>query len=130
MSIHSSIGTHFSSFFPATLATTDLPSQILNIAAVEGRHETEGFRTSTRGPNHTFWARDTLEAVKDFDGNVVWFIRIIKDISARKKWDKELQQVVVGAEAARLARTSFLAGVSHDIRYHCALLVFEKAQIH
>jgi len=56
----------------------------------------------------------SLSPIKNADGNLV--AAAIRDISARKAVEKELQLAKQAAEEATLAKSQFLAAASHDLR--------------
>ena len=62
------------------------------------------------------WAHVTISLQVDAAGKPVYCIKIIQDITDRKRLDEDLQQAKEAAEAASRAKSEFLAGMSHEIR--------------
>ena len=62
------------------------------------------------------WAHVTVSLQVEAAGKPAYCIKIIQDISDRKRLDEELQQAKEAAEAASRAKSEFLASMSHEIR--------------
>lgn len=62
------------------------------------------------------WILDTGQFIRDENGEVMWLDGFLKDITARKEFEDELQNAKEKAELAAVARSEFLANMSHEIR--------------
>ena len=62
------------------------------------------------------WAHVTVSLQVEAAGKPTYCIKIIQDITDRKRIDEELQQAKEAAEAASRAKSEFLASMSHEIR--------------
>lgn len=77
------IGQHFSRFYSAEDIAARTPWKELEIARNDGCYETDGWRVHKNGlPT---WASIVITALRDQDGNLVGFAKVVRDISDRKK---------------------------------------------
>ena len=84
------IGKHFSIFYTLNDVKKEKPKMELNIAAKEGRFEDEGWRIRKDGSR--FWANVVITALRDENGNLEGFIKIVKDLTERKKMEEALKE--------------------------------------
>ena len=82
-----------------------LPEEELESARAFGRAETEGWRVRKDG--NRFWANVVITALKDEEGNVRGFAKVMRDMSERRRAEEALRasekQAVVGRLAAIVA---------------------------
>jgi PAS domain S-box-containing protein len=76
------IGQHFRRFFTREDQQRNLPAQILELATVHRRHETEGWRVRKDGTK--FWALAVVHKVQDKAGRHIGFTKIARDITERR----------------------------------------------
>jgi len=76
------IGHHFSKFYTPEDTASGKPQRLLGIAAREGRVEDEGWRVRKNGEK--FWARVTLTAIHDENGELIGFGKVARDLTDRK----------------------------------------------
>jgi PAS domain S-box-containing protein len=84
------IGQTISRFYTGEDIRNGLPAQALEVAAREGRFESEGWRVRKDGS--TFWAHATIAALRDADGNLKGFSKITRDLTERKKAQAALDE--------------------------------------
>jgi PAS domain S-box-containing protein len=82
------IGEHFSRFFTAEDKKVGKPGKILRAAATEGRFEAEGWRVRKDGT--LFLAHVVVDAIHNNDGDLVGFAKITRDVTERRKREREL----------------------------------------
>src|SRR5690606_5300812 len=63
---------------------------------------------------HDFPAEASISRL-DLENDVIYTV-ILRDISARKAYERELEQAKEAAEAAAQTKSMFLANISHEIR--------------
>lgn len=83
------IGQHFSCFYTSDAVSSDWPGHELRVAAATGRFEDDGWRVRKDGSR--FWANLVLTALRDEQGNVRGYLKIIRDLTDRKLAVEELR---------------------------------------
>jgi PAS domain S-box-containing protein len=94
------VGEHFSRFYTEEDVERGHPEQELRVAAAEGRYEEEGLRVHQDG--RRFWANVVITALRDDDGNLRGFSKVVRDVTERKQKEQEL-----GASLKELAYLKF-----------------------
>ncbi|MFZ2198783.1 MAG: PAS domain S-box protein, partial [Thermodesulfovibrionales bacterium] len=84
------IGRHHSIFFPQKDIEAGFPEQELSVAATEGSFEDEGWRLRKDGSR--FWANVVTTALRDSDGTLRGFSKVVRDITDRKKAEDALRE--------------------------------------
>jgi len=112
------IGKHFSTFYPPESIGQGWPEQELQLAKDEGRLEDEGWRVRKDGSR--FWASVTITALRDENGNTEGFLKITRDLTARKQAEEQSARLVreqAAREAAEISerRALFLAEASEAL---------------
>jgi PAS domain S-box-containing protein len=83
------IGRHFSMFYVEEDRESGRPSELLGIARREGRVEDEGWRVRKDGSR--FWASVVITAIREPDGTVVGFGKVVRDLTARRVAEQRLR---------------------------------------
>ena len=133
------VGQHFSCFFTEEDRAADVPQQSLEIAARDGRYETEAWRVRKDGSR--FLANAVIDALKDDSGRLIGFAKITRDITERVQAARELEEARIGlvqsraeealrraqAELAHVARATTLgaltASIAHEVNQPIAATV-------
>jgi PAS domain S-box-containing protein len=84
------IGEHFSIFYEPAAIERGWPAYELEVAAIEGRFEDEGWRLRKDGSR--FWANVVITALRDQMGRLVGYAKITRDLSERKANEEALRQ--------------------------------------
>ncbi|QQR39531.1 hybrid sensor histidine kinase/response regulator [Devosia rhizoryzae] len=84
------IGQHFSRFYPEPDRAAGAPQRALEIAAREGRFETEGWRLRKDGT--PFWTHVVIDPIKAPNGELIGFAKITRDLSERKHAEAALAE--------------------------------------
>jgi PAS domain S-box-containing protein len=82
------LGQHFSIFYTHEDRAAAKPEHSLEKATQLGRYEQEGWRLRKDGTR--FWANVTLTAIRNRDGQLLGFAKITRDVSERKRMEKQL----------------------------------------
>ena len=96
------LGRHFGLFYPPGETRAGLPRRLLGQALAAGRVEDEGWRTRRDGVR--FWANSMLTALVDASGNRHGFVKIVRDMSERRRLEREVLEIAererrrIGAE--------------------------------
>ena len=81
------IGQHFSRFFPSEEVQRGKPEMELKVATAEGRSEDEGWRIRKDGAR--FWANEVITVLRDQDGSVHGFGKVMRDLTERKRAEEK-----------------------------------------
>jgi PAS domain S-box-containing protein len=84
------VGKHFSIFYTQEDIERGHPEEELKVAAEEGRYEEEGLRARKDGSR--FWASVVITALRDEEGNLRGFSKVMRDITERKEAEKKLRE--------------------------------------
>src|SRR4029077_11748951 len=114
------IGKHFSIFYPPDDVAAGKTEQELEIAALEGRFEEEGWRVRKDGSR--MWASVTITALRNPQGDLVGFAKVTRDLTERREAEENRRALAVQsaalAEKARIQefQERFLGILGHDLR--------------
>jgi PAS domain S-box-containing protein len=124
------IGEPFSKFCTPEDQERQIPKQMLEIAAKEGRHETEGWRVRCDGSR--FWALAVLDAIHNEDGELIGFAKVTRDITERMEAQRNLQEaqerLALGQRMEAIGQLS--GGIAHDFSNLLMIVIgnIERAQ--
>jgi PAS domain S-box-containing protein len=84
------IGEHFSRFYTPEDAAQYKPAAALRIARQDGRYEAKGWRVRKDGSR--FWADVILTRVDGPGGELIGFVKVVRDLTERKLAEENLQR--------------------------------------
>ncbi len=87
---HEILGQHISRLYPPQDAQAGKPERGLQLAAVEGRWEDEGWRVRKDGSR--FWANVVVTALRSTDGALLGFAKLTRDLTERRRAETVLRQ--------------------------------------
>jgi PAS domain S-box-containing protein len=93
----------------------------MDTARKEGRADDERWHVRQNG--ELFWASGILSAVRDADGNVSGFVKVIMDLTDRKHAEEQRDHYLRDVQEANQAKDRFLATLSHELRTPLAAIV-------
>ncbi|MBD2247304.1 PAS domain S-box protein [Nostoc sp. FACHB-888] len=122
------IGQPFERIFSPEAIERGQPQQVLTKAVTEGFSKEN--RWHLRKDGKFFWAHCVITPLRDENGNLRGFSKIMQDITERKQVEEEKEQLLLreqaaravseaaqsAAEAANRSKDEFLAIVSHELR--------------
>jgi PAS domain S-box-containing protein len=120
------LGSHFSRFYARAEHDEGAPQRALRVAREKGVHETEAWRTRKDGTR--FWASAMLMSIRDDDGHVTGYAKVIRDLTEARVAEERLQQAqrmeVVGQLTGGIAHdfnnllTIILGNIDEVLRLH------------
>jgi len=123
------IGQNFSKFYPREDIERGTPQRQLEAVAANGRFEDEGWRVRKDGS--TFWANVVFTAIRDHDGTLRGFAKLVRDLTESRRLEAVLTNAKEAAESANRAKSAFLSNMSHEIRTPMnAILGFSQLMMH
>jgi PAS domain S-box-containing protein len=93
------IGRSFAMFYTDEARAAGRPARLLGIARREGRVEDEGWRVRRDGSR--FWASVVITAIREADGSVVGFGKVVRDLTARRDEELRLRRSAADVEQFR-----------------------------
>ncbi len=84
------IGQHFSKFYPPEDNQKNKTEMELKVAAETGRYEDEGWRVRKDGSR--FWANVVITPLRDRDGNLRAFGKVIRDLTERRNIEEKIRK--------------------------------------
>lgn len=87
---HEIIGSHFSRFYIPEDISRQHPQHELELAALNGTYEEEGWRVRKDG--RRFWASVTITALVDADGELRGFGKVTRDLTDRRRAEEQLRE--------------------------------------
>jgi len=94
------LGRHLSMFFPEDDVRAGVPQRLLDEAAATGRARHDGWGVRKDGTR--FWGEASLTALRDERGVLIGYAQVTRDMTESRRLE--------------LARESFFASLSHDLR--------------
>lgn len=86
------IGQPFNILFPEFLREQNMPEKEVKLAKETGRFESENWRRKKNGD--LFWAYVVLTRINDEQGNLVGYVKITQDHTARKNYEDQLNNKI------------------------------------
>lgn len=87
------------------------------IRELESKGDARNFEIeAARKDGKKIWLNENARAVKDEEGNLLYFEGSIEDITARKDTEIKLKDAIVASDLANRAKSEFLANMSHELR--------------
>jgi PAS domain S-box-containing protein len=115
------LGAPFDVLFPPEAVADGGPQWEMETALRDGRADDE--RWHVRKDASRFWASGVLTAVPEDDGRLRGFVKVMRDITQRKRAEDERDELLVRERQARAeveavsrAKDRFLAALSHELR--------------
>ncbi len=108
------IGQPVSRFYPNEDVQSGKPEQELKIAMTFGRFEDESYRVRRDGTR--FWANAVITALRDKNGLVRGFAKVVRDITERKRAEDALQNAYDELEKRVEERTAELLEINQLLR--------------
>src|SRR5271166_1409966 len=108
------VGQHFSRFYTPADIANGKPDHELRVATSEGRFEDEDWRVRKDGSR--FWANVVVSALRDAGGKVNGFVKITRDLTARKQAEDEIKRYAEDLRRSNQELEQFAYVASHDLQ--------------
>jgi PAS domain S-box-containing protein len=115
------IGTYFSRFYTEEDRIRKLPERALEIAAKEGRYESEGWRVRKDGSR--FLSHVIIDAIHDAFGNLAGFAKITRDITQKRQAEEDRARAEQFQSQKIASLGKLTGGIAHDFNNLLAVVV-------
>lgn len=105
------VGKHFSIFYSEEDKKAGKPDREIREILEHGKVEDEDWRVRKDGSK--YWANVIITTIKDKQGNLVGFVKVVRDLSERRAAE---QRTISAYEESAKLKSEFLANMSHEIR--------------
>jgi PAS domain S-box-containing protein len=116
------LGAHLSRFYPPEDVLAGKTELELRVARETGRFEEEGWRIRKDGTK--FWANAVLTPIRDANGELRGFAKVVRDLTERREAEEERLRLAQAQEAVRL-RDEFLSIAAHELRTPLTALLLQ-----
>lgn len=104
------IGQNYSRFFIDEERERDRPAELLRIASQRGRAEEQAWRVRKDGSR--FWADIVVTAIRDLQGQVTGFAKVVRDYTDRKRAEESMMLQLSQALLSNMDVGKLLAAIS------------------
>lgn len=108
------IGKHISLFYPPEAVANGEPEHNLQLAAVQGSLETQGWRVRKDGS--MFWADVLITAIYDENGKLKGFTKVTRDFTLHKRAEEKSHLAFQKEKELNEIKSNFVSMASHEFR--------------
>jgi len=108
------IGKHISLFYPPEAVANGEPEHNLELAAVQGSLETQGWRVRKDGS--MFWADVLITAIYDENGKLKGFTKVTRDFTLHKRAEEKSHLAFQKEKELNEIKSNFVSMASHEFR--------------
>lgn len=119
-SAEEAVGQHSALIFTPEDRRDGYPDHELRVAAAD--RYSEDSRWHLRRDGTRFWASGTVTAVRDADGKVLGFVKVMRDVTDERGHLERFQHQVSDLQSGRVQTHRFLKTLGHEIRNPLAVL--------
>ncbi|SEQ93163.1 PAS domain S-box protein [Natrinema salaciae] len=119
------LGEHVSVFYTEDDRDAGVPEENLAAAAERGSIRDDGWRVKADGS--WFWATVTMTAIHDIDGELQGYVKVVRDMTERRRAETERELVYEATRSIAEAET-FEAGLQAALRDVCEMTDWEYAE--